>query len=35
LALESDEDLSGLCDNEQVKGRYHRHLAARLEMVED
>jgi len=35
LTRESDEDLSGLCDNDQVKGRYRRDLAARLEMVEE
>ena len=35
LSREKDTDLSGECDNEQVKGRYHRDLAARIEMVEE
>lgn len=35
LSREKDMDLSGECDNKQVKGRYHRDLAARIEMVEE
>ena len=35
LSREADVDLSGECDNEKVKGRYHRDLAARVEMVEE
>lgn len=35
LSRQADVDLSGECDNEKVKGRYHRDLAARVEMVEE
>jgi len=35
LSREEDVDLSGQCDNEQIKDRYHRDLAARIEMVEE
>lgn len=35
LSRESDIDLSKKCDNPQVKGRYHRDLAARIELVEE
>jgi N-acetylmuramoyl-L-alanine amidase len=35
LSRDVDVDLSELCDNEKVKGRYRRDLAARLEMVEE
>ncbi|XER07440.1 Germination-specific N-acetylmuramoyl-L-alanine amidase [Sporomusa rhizae] len=35
LSRQTDVELSPECDNEKVKGRYHRDLAARLEMVEE
>lgn len=35
LSRQEDIELSPECDNEKVKGRYHRDLAARLEMVEE
>lgn len=35
LSRDSDIELSGFCDNERVKGRYRKDLAARLEMVEE
>lgn len=35
LSREGDTDLSGECDNEKVRGRYRRDLAARIEMVEE
>lgn len=35
LSRESDIDLSKECDNQRVKGRYHRDLAARIELVEE
>lgn len=35
LTRESDIELSGECDNPKVKGRYHRDLAARLELVQE
>lgn len=35
LSREADQDLSEQCDNEKVKGRYRRDLAARLEMAEE
>jgi N-acetylmuramoyl-L-alanine amidase len=35
LSREADLDLSGQCDNEKVRGRYRRDLAARLEMAEE
>lgn len=35
LSREIDTELSGQCDNERVKGRYRRDLAARLEMVQE
>lgn len=34
LSRESDVDLSDQCDNTKVRGRYHKDLAARLELVE-
>ncbi|MGI6092882.1 MAG: N-acetylmuramoyl-L-alanine amidase family protein [Negativicutes bacterium] len=35
LSRDCDTDLSGLCDNTKIKGRYHRDLAARVELVEE
>lgn len=35
LTRDTDVELSELCDNEKVKGRYRRDLNARLEMVEE
>jgi N-acetylmuramoyl-L-alanine amidase len=35
LSRDIDIELSELCDNEKVKGRYRRDLAARIEMVEE
>lgn len=35
LTRESDVDLSELCDDENVRGRYRRDLNARLEMVDE
>jgi N-acetylmuramoyl-L-alanine amidase len=35
LSRDIDTDLSELCDNEKVKGRYRRDLAARIEMIEE
>lgn len=35
LSRQTDVELSGECDNEKVRGRYHRDLAARVEMVEE
>ncbi|MDR3589466.1 MAG: N-acetylmuramoyl-L-alanine amidase [Negativicutes bacterium] len=35
LTRDTDVELSGLCDNETVRGRYRRDLNARLEMVEE
>ncbi|MBP2651334.1 MAG: cwlD 3 [Firmicutes bacterium] len=35
LSRQTDVDLSPECDNEKVRGRYHRDLAARVEMVEE
>lgn len=35
LSRESDVELSPECDNEKVRGRYHRDLAARVELVEE
>ena len=35
LSRQSDVELSSECDNERVKGRYHRDLAARVEMAEE
>ena len=35
LTRDTDADLSELCDNEKVRGRYHRDLNARLEMIEE
>ncbi|MDF2563889.1 MAG: cwlD 3 [Massilibacillus sp.] len=35
LSRQADVDLSGECDNEKVRGRYHRDLAARVEIVEE
>lgn len=35
LSRQSDIELSPACDNEQVRGRYHRDLIARAEMAEE
>lgn len=35
LSRQTDVELSPECDNEKVRGRYHRDLAARVEMVEE
>ncbi len=35
LTRDTDVELSELCDNEKVRGRYRRDLNARLEMVEE
>ncbi|TWH49143.1 N-acetylmuramoyl-L-alanine amidase [Sporomusa sp. KB1] len=35
LSRQTDVELSTECDNEKVRGRYHRDLAARVEMVEE
>ncbi len=35
LSREADVELSPECNNEKVKGRYHRDLAARVELVEE
>lgn len=35
LSRQTDVELSTECDNEKVCGRYHRDLAARIEMVEE
>lgn len=35
LSRQTDVDLSGECDNEKVRGRYHRDLTARVEMAEE
>jgi N-acetylmuramoyl-L-alanine amidase len=35
LTRDTDVELSDLCDNEKVRGRYSRDLNARLEMVEE
>lgn len=35
LTRDADVDLSGLCDSEQVRGRYRRDLNARLEMIQE
>jgi N-acetylmuramoyl-L-alanine amidase len=35
LTRASDMELSGLCDNDHVRGRYHRDLNARIEMIEE
>jgi N-acetylmuramoyl-L-alanine amidase len=35
LSRQSDVDLSAECDNEKVRGRYHRDLMARTEMAEE
>ena len=35
LSRQTDVELSPECDNEKVKGRYHRDLVARVEMVEE
>ncbi len=35
MTRDTDTELSGLCDNEKVRGRYRRDLNARLEMVEE
>ncbi|MBP2656454.1 MAG: cell wall hydrolase/autolysin [Firmicutes bacterium] len=35
LTRDTDVDLSGLCDNERVRGRYRRDLNARIEMIQE
>ena len=35
LSRQTDIELSSDCDNEKVRGRYHRDLTARVEMVEE
>ena len=35
LTRETDRDLSGLCDNEAIRGRYQRDLNARHEMIQE
>lgn len=35
LTRDTDVDLSDLCDNEKVRGRYRRDLNARLEMIQE
>jgi N-acetylmuramoyl-L-alanine amidase len=35
LSRQADIELSPECDNEKVRGRYHRDLAARVEMAEE
>ncbi|BBB93473.1 MAG TPA: N-acetylmuramoyl-L-alanine amidase [Methylomusa anaerophila] len=35
LSRQTDIDLSTECDNEKVRGRYHRDLTARVEMAEE
>ena len=35
LSRQTDVELSPECDNEKVRGRYHRDLAARVEMAEE
>lgn len=35
LTRDTDTELSELCDNEQVRGRYHRDLNARVEMIQE
>lgn len=35
LSRQTDVDLSDECDNEKVRGRYHRDLMARVEMAEE
>jgi N-acetylmuramoyl-L-alanine amidase len=35
LTRETDSELSGLCDNARVRGRYHRDLHARREMIRE
>ncbi|WP_371371888.1 N-acetylmuramoyl-L-alanine amidase [Sporomusa aerivorans] len=35
LSRQADVELSAECDNEKVRGRYHRDLAARVEMAEE
>ncbi|WP_094606314.1 Germination-specific N-acetylmuramoyl-L-alanine amidase [Sporomusa silvacetica DSM 10669] len=35
LSRQTDTELSSECDNGKVRGRYHRDLAARVEMVEE
>ncbi|WP_425061413.1 Germination-specific N-acetylmuramoyl-L-alanine amidase [Sporomusa carbonis] len=35
LSRQTDIELSPECDNEKIRGRYHRDLAARVEMVEE
>jgi len=35
LTRDTDRELSGLCDNEKVRGRYRRDLNARVEMIQE
>lgn len=35
LSRQADVEISSECDNEKVRGRYHRDLAARVELVEE
>lgn len=35
LTRDTDTELSGLCDDEKVRGRYHRDLNARIEMIQE
>lgn len=35
LTRDTDVELSGLCDNEKVRGRYQRDLNARVEMIQE
>lgn len=35
LTRDTDIELSGQCDNEKVRGRYHRDLNARLEAIQE
>ncbi|SHI66135.1 N-acetylmuramoyl-L-alanine amidase [Propionispora hippei DSM 15287] len=35
MSRQTDIELSNECDNEKVRGRYHRDLMARVEMVEE
>lgn len=33
LTRDTDKELSGMCDNDKVRGRYHRDLSARVESI--
>ena len=35
MTRDADVELSDLCDNNKVQGRYHRDLSARLEMIQE